>query len=85
MPLLLNRRLGEAVLLRDEIKGEVICVVTVSELLPNGVVRLSFEADKSISISRDNMKKGKGDKDAKEINGRANQIRPLVRDVDGNR
>lgn len=80
MALFLNRKRGESVFLRDEVEGNIICIVSVSEILPNGVVRLSFDADKSISISRDNMIKGKG-----ERSDESNTERENIGEVDGNR
>jgi sRNA-binding carbon storage regulator CsrA len=87
MALFLNRKRGESVFLRDEIRGEIICVVSVSELLPNGVVRLSFDADRAISISRDNMIKGKGERNGDDQSETTNgdSKRKNLGEVDGNR
>jgi carbon storage regulator CsrA len=55
--LILTRKRGECVDL--SVGGQVIAVVKVMELLPGGVVRLGFEADQQVSISRDNIKERK--------------------------
>lgn len=60
--LILTRRKNEAVDLIDRDSGEVLCAVSILELLPNGVVRLGFEADSSVRIVRDNAVQ-KGDMD----------------------
>jgi sRNA-binding carbon storage regulator CsrA len=56
---MLTRRRGETVDLK--VAGRVIATVKVLEFLPNDQVRLGFDADRTVSIERDNMKQGKGD------------------------
>lgn len=52
--LMFTRRRGECVdIFKD---GEVVVTVKVSELLPNGVVRLGFSAAPEYVILRDNAK-----------------------------
>lgn len=53
--LFLTRRRGEAVDLTFRETGEVIATVSVVELLPNGVVRLGFNAPAHVKIVRDNI------------------------------
>jgi len=50
--LILTRKAGESV--DCSRNGVPLLVVKVLALLPNGVVRLGFEADRSVSILRDN-------------------------------
>ncbi len=53
-----TRRRGEFVDLL--VGGEVICVVKVLEFMPDGItVRLGFDADRQIDITRDNIKERK--------------------------
>jgi sRNA-binding carbon storage regulator CsrA len=62
--LMLTRRKGESVDLC--VDGAVIATVKVLELLPDGVVRLGFEADRSVDIRRDNMVKTRSREDGYE-------------------
>lgn len=55
--LMLTRKRGESIDL--SVGGQVICVVKVMEFLPGGVVRLGFDADRQLTISRDNIKERK--------------------------
>lgn len=53
MPLMVTRRRGEAVDVYDK-NGKLAISVKVNELLPGGVVRLEFDADREYTILRDN-------------------------------
>lgn len=59
MALMLTRRAGEAVDVYDKEKRCVL-TVRVHEFLPNGIVRLAFEADRDYTILRDNAKERHG-------------------------
>lgn len=65
--LVITRRRGESVDLALRQTGQVWATVKVLELLPNGIVRLGFEADDAIHIRRDNMK-GSEDNGESETN-----------------
>ena len=54
--LLLTRKEGESVDLHDTRTNEPIATVTVCALLPNGVIRIGFEAPPHVRILRDNAK-----------------------------
>lgn len=62
--LILTRKRGESVDL--SMGGRVIAVVKVMELLPGGVVRLGFDAETNVTISRDNIKERKDGFDSNE-------------------
>lgn len=68
--LILTRRKGEAVDLIDRRSEEVIATVTLLELLPNGNVRLGFDAPEHVRIIRDNAVRRHDDGDEEgEVNG----------------
>ncbi len=68
--LILTRRKGEAVDIIDREKGGVLCTVTLLELLPNGTVRIGFDAPEHIRIIRDNAVRRHDDGDEEsEVNG----------------
>lgn len=76
--LMLTRKRGESIDL--SVGGQVICVVKVLEFLPGGVVRLGFDADRQLSISRDNIKERKDGHSTSTIDEVAE-----ASDKDGNR
>jgi sRNA-binding carbon storage regulator CsrA len=55
----------------DERTGAVLVSVMVLELLPGGLVRLGFDADKSVSIVRDNAKRRDGNGNRESSNNDA--------------
>lgn len=55
--LILERRAGESVELRDRKTGRVLAVIRVLEFLPNDNVRIGFDAAQDIHIVRNNMKR----------------------------
>ncbi len=55
--LILNRRRGEAVDLKDRRTGRILASVQVMEITPEGVVRLAFDAGQEIQILRDNARR----------------------------
>lgn len=57
--LILTRKQGESIDLVDKRSGEIIASVMVLAFLPNGIVRLGFDADSNINIIRDDMIKEK--------------------------
>lgn len=52
--LILTRRKGESVDMIDRDTDTVLATITLLELLPNGTVRLGFEAPDYVRIIRDN-------------------------------
>ena len=70
--LILTRRKGEAVDIIDRERGDVLCTVTLLELLPNGTVRIGFDAPEFIRIIRDNAVRRHDDGESEsesEVNG----------------
>lgn len=65
----LTRKKGEAVYIRTN--GKVIAVVRVLDFLPNDTVELGFDAERSVDITRDNMRKEK-DHGSSQIDGDKN-------------
>lgn len=57
--LMLDRKRGESVDLNDRASGRLLCTVKVLEVLPDGSVRLGFNADHAVHIKRDNMRSRK--------------------------
>lgn len=64
--LILTRREGDEVTLRDSRTGRTIALIKVVTFLPNGIVRLGIEADPTVSIIRDNMRKDQYGNDQKD-------------------
>jgi sRNA-binding carbon storage regulator CsrA len=70
--LMLTRRKGESVDLIDSASEEVLATVTVDAFLPNGVIRLGFNARGDIRIVRDNAIRRHGNgasEEESEVNG----------------
>ena len=57
--LVLTRKAGEAVDAYDTRNEVPVITVTVLGILPGGVVRLGFDAEQHIRITRDNIKSHK--------------------------
>lgn len=67
--LILTRKRGEQTDLLDAESNVVLATITFLEMLPNGTVRLGFDALPSIKILRDNAVRRDNGTEEGEVNG----------------
>lgn len=84
--LILERKQGESVDLTDRRTGKVLATVKIMETLPDGSIRLGFNAGRDVIIMRDNAKQRRNTAPViRDPHSLALEQRPAVDGDDDNR